>query len=453
MKRSTDTISAKLTPREAVLNRNAAELLGRDAIKRLNDHGNMLSKRGVDLASLQSDPAPYPASENLAGYEYGPSDVPPTYRGLPFNIDQPYPSIQQEAGTPGPPTTVTYPKQPQGSQPQSPPLPNQPFPMQPLLPILPQQPIENNTQGYQRGTSSVRRDDRADLLKDAENTFYGGGQAPMPTPTPTPQPNGYQYGTADVYRQAMGPVTDEERRRGRRTNAASRIQGINLSPDAMRGIPSRAANATSPRGSAFSDTGVAGGAYLALPPEQNPAYQAAISRGRPARSGYTMIKTPSGGSMSVPIGQERKYTDLLFKGNPTADTGFQRPTPTSAYALGDTGAAPTGNTPFEQSFRMGQTGGREGGVVQQPQPSFGFQVGNVLRNTAPGALAFATNAASRVGNAVAGFFGGGGSADTSASTAAPVAPIQNTALQNVQAMQQGDTAQQALQPRRYSDYY
>lgn len=32
--------------------------------------------------------------------------------------------------------------------------------------------------------------DRQDLLKDTENTFYGGGQAPVPTPTPTPpQPN------------------------------------------------------------------------------------------------------------------------------------------------------------------------------------------------------------------------------------------------------------------------
>jgi hypothetical protein len=30
-------------------------------------------------------------------------------------------------------------------------------------------------------------DDRSDLLKDTENTFYGGGNAP-PTPTPTPTP-------------------------------------------------------------------------------------------------------------------------------------------------------------------------------------------------------------------------------------------------------------------------
>lgn len=125
-RRSTDTVDAKLTPREAVLNRNAAELLGRDTIKRLNDHGNMLSRRGVDLAS---DPTPGPSTENLLG--------------------------------------------------------------------------------YQMGTADVRRDDRADLLRDAENTFYGGGNAPAPTPTPTPKPRGYQYGTDDV--------TDQ-----RKNNAASR---------------------------------------------------------------------------------------------------------------------------------------------------------------------------------------------------------------------------------------
>lgn len=32
----------------------------------------------------------------------------------------------------------------------------------------------------------LAQNDRADLLRDAENTFYGGGTAPVPTPTPTP---------------------------------------------------------------------------------------------------------------------------------------------------------------------------------------------------------------------------------------------------------------------------
>ncbi len=118
MRKSTDTVPAMLTKGEAVMNRNAAELLGRDTIKRLNDHGNMLSKRGVDLAGLQSDPTPGPSTENMLG--------------------------------------------------------------------------------YQMGTSMVQGDDRADLLKDAENTFYGGGTAPVPTPTPTPPTRGYAYGTEDV---------------------------------------------------------------------------------------------------------------------------------------------------------------------------------------------------------------------------------------------------------------
>ncbi len=72
MKRRTDSVPALLTPRESVLNRNASELLGRDTIKRLNDHGNMLAKRGVDLAS---DPTPGPSTENLLGYQYGTSMV------------------------------------------------------------------------------------------------------------------------------------------------------------------------------------------------------------------------------------------------------------------------------------------------------------------------------------------------------------------------------------------
>jgi hypothetical protein len=48
--RGTDTVPAMLTPREAVLNRNAAELAGRGKIERLNEAGNKLAAEGVDLA-------------------------------------------------------------------------------------------------------------------------------------------------------------------------------------------------------------------------------------------------------------------------------------------------------------------------------------------------------------------------------------------------------------------
>ena len=52
---NTDTVPAMLTPREAVLNRNAAELAGRDQIEALNEQGNRLAKQGVDLAA-RGDP-------------------------------------------------------------------------------------------------------------------------------------------------------------------------------------------------------------------------------------------------------------------------------------------------------------------------------------------------------------------------------------------------------------
>jgi hypothetical protein len=48
---NTDTVPAMLTPKEAVLNVNAAELAGRGNIKKLNAAGNKLAKRGVNLAT------------------------------------------------------------------------------------------------------------------------------------------------------------------------------------------------------------------------------------------------------------------------------------------------------------------------------------------------------------------------------------------------------------------
>jgi len=43
-----------------------------------------------------------------------------------------------------------------------------------------------DTSALQRYKGMLLADDRNDLLKDAEDAFYGGGQAPRPTPTPTP---------------------------------------------------------------------------------------------------------------------------------------------------------------------------------------------------------------------------------------------------------------------------
>ncbi len=189
--KSTDTVKAKLTKGEAVLTRNAAELLGRHNIARLNAHGNMLAKRGVDLAS---DPGPHPAGQNLEGYQMGSYDV---------------------------------------------------------------------------------GDDRADLLAEADNIFYGGGQAPMPTPTPTPIPQRYQYGTEDVRR---------------RRNAASRIPYLDQS-QARRAAAYRT-GANFPQGQIIQGSGAGSGGYGyapgtgSLPPNQNPAYQAALRNNPTPASRY-----------------------------------------------------------------------------------------------------------------------------------------------------------------------
>jgi hypothetical protein len=194
--KKTDSVPAMLTPKEAILNRNAAELLGRDAIKRLNAHGNMLAKRGVDLAS---DPTPGPSTENLLGYQYG--------------------------------------------------------------------------------TAMVGNDDRSDLMRDVDNTFYGGGQVPAPTPTPTPTTRMYQYGTEDV-------------RRRRTTDRYYR--GINIDARQSRNAISDTGQGRIIQGSGGGAGGAigasGGGGYGpgqgALPPDQNPAYQAALARNPTPASRY-----------------------------------------------------------------------------------------------------------------------------------------------------------------------
>lgn len=60
--RGTDTVLAKLTPKEAVLNRNAAEIVGRNKIRDVNAMGNKLADKGVDLTKY-------------AKYQYGTNNV------------------------------------------------------------------------------------------------------------------------------------------------------------------------------------------------------------------------------------------------------------------------------------------------------------------------------------------------------------------------------------------
>jgi hypothetical protein len=76
VQRQADSVPARLTPREAVLNRNAAELMGRHRIAAFNAMGNMMARRGVDLPT-QTKPGRR-MIQNPLHYQYGTSDVAPT---------------------------------------------------------------------------------------------------------------------------------------------------------------------------------------------------------------------------------------------------------------------------------------------------------------------------------------------------------------------------------------
>jgi hypothetical protein len=70
-----------------------------------------------------------------------------------------------------------------------------------------------------------RRDDRSDLLKEAEDSFYGGGNAPRPSPTPTATPRPTQLA---MNGQPSGVLSTS-------TNAAGRVRTgggiLNVTPD------------------------------------------------------------------------------------------------------------------------------------------------------------------------------------------------------------------------------
>jgi hypothetical protein len=102
---STDTVPAMLTPREAVLNRNAAELAGRGNIEQLNEKGNALAEEGVDLAGgdkMKQKPKKYQGGTGDAGGALG------MYRNKLRNAPQ-----WAGAGTGGDPIAGGAPSQPQ----------------------------------------------------------------------------------------------------------------------------------------------------------------------------------------------------------------------------------------------------------------------------------------------------------------------------------------------------
>ncbi len=84
-----------------------------------------------------------------------------------------------------------------------------------------------------------------------------------------------------------------------------------------------------------------------LPPDQNPAYQAAIAKGRPNMNNYSWITTASGGQMRVPTAS----IDTLVRPNTALSGSFVNP-PTgplnsnqynSSYAKGYGAPAPSFN--------------------------------------------------------------------------------------------------------------
>ncbi len=73
-------------------------------------------------------------------------------------------------------------------------------------------------------------------------------------------------------------------------------------------------------GSGYGSQGFGPGSGL-LAPEDNPAYQAAIAKGRPNMNNYSWITTPSGGQMRVPTGS----IDSLVKPNTALSGSFVNP--------------------------------------------------------------------------------------------------------------------------------
>jgi hypothetical protein len=178
---NTDTVPAMLTPREAVLNRNAAELAGRGKIEALNAEGNQLARKGVDLAAGKAEIGKLKA-ENMKSK---PKSSKPASSGSPyvqaFQKLMPKQPAGYEQGIGGVPSqTPPYSTSGGGRPspvPQMPPSP-QPRPQGGMPPAA---------------------------MPPMYNSIGGGGRpapAPMPAVRPMPLP-AYAGGSAEV---AQGPI-------------------------------------------------------------------------------------------------------------------------------------------------------------------------------------------------------------------------------------------------------
>lgn len=208
-------------------------------------------------------------------------------------------------------------------------------------------------------------------------------------------------------------------------------RGINYT---LGGQPSTNAINSTPQGQTL---GVPDSRYgfRALPPEQNPAYQAAISRPRLQRGDLTTIRTPSGGFVTVPSSSAGAAAQAV-PGSTVTQIGNQFPIDrAAAYAKGY--GAP--NPVIQGGYQIA------GGVANPienltPAARAAGGVGSTLDYfKANPALNVAVNALGGFGRNIASWFGGGQQAaqqyGNNVSTGTPI-PFQTN-----------------NQPRRYSDYY
>ncbi len=162
----------------------------------------------------------------------------------------------------------------------------------------------------------------------------------------------------------------------------------------------------SAQGQTIGFSGASAGGFRALPPDQNPAYQAAISRGRPNMNNYTWITTPSGGQMRVPTGSVGSLLapGTSLTGSQVTQIGNQAPVDRgAAYAKG----YGTPNPVIQGGYQLA------GGVANpienlSPQQRIQGGVGGVLDYLRAGPTSLALqNVIGGFGQNVARWFGGG----------------------------------------------
>ncbi len=235
-------------------------------------------------------------------------------------------------------------------------------------------------------------------------------------------------------------------RTGRSFFPAANYRGININAG-----PSANAINSSPTGQTIMSSRY-GTSSAVLPPDQNPAYQAAIAKPRPNMNNYAWITTPSGGSMRVPTGSVGALLapGTSLTGSQVTQIGNQLPIDrAAAYAKGY--GAPTPTIQPSVSGPVLAQGGVANPVENlTPQARIAGGVGSTLDYLRSNpALTVATNALGGFGRNIASWFGGGNTPSMPPATAAQ--PTSNNPSPTpYQTPFPSPTPTET--PRRYSDY-